>query len=303
VKDCIVGLGRFESANAATDKLKGIYFANKGDLVAVWTNPCSDADDAAGRCANFDPPASKCMQNLDTDKGTCRRIEVPASGKKKTACLDTPPPIIAAAFAPQAEGAPFAFADPGTAAGGPGPSGDDGAELVGLAPGDGLAFGTFDRRPRVESLQTRLNDRRNAGIGVDGKYGNATKEALRNFQLAAGLTPNPVVDEDTATALGGSTPVSESTLVGLQRGDGLVFGTFARRPRVSRLQSLLGVHGFPTKVDGMFGPLTGGALTGFQESVGLPPAELVDGETADALEGRRPICVETPDDEALPAPV
>jgi peptidoglycan hydrolase-like protein with peptidoglycan-binding domain len=84
---------------------------------------------------------------------------------------------------------------------------------------------------------------------------------------------------------GGSRPIGDP-LVGLARGDGLVFGTWHRRPRVRLLQSTLNDRSSSgLAVDGMFGPLTGQALTEFQVSVPLPPGERVDRPTAQALRG------------------
>ena len=63
-------------------------------------------------------------------------------------------------------------------------------------------------------------------------------------------------------------------------------GTWHRRERVSLLQEKLNERaGAGLNPDGMFGPLTGKALTGFQLGGGLPPQERVDRSTAQALRG------------------
>jgi peptidoglycan hydrolase-like protein with peptidoglycan-binding domain len=73
-------------------------------------------------------------------------------------------------------------------------------------------------------------------------------------------------------------------IVGLRRGDGLIFGTFARRDRVKVLQGRLNdVAGAGLDVDGMFGPLTTEALQSHQVAHGLPPTERVDAATARTL--------------------
>ena len=48
-----------------------------------------------------------------------------------------------------------------------------GNPLVGLKRGDGLVFGTFDRRTRVRALQERLNAKVAAGLDEDGMFGPA----------------------------------------------------------------------------------------------------------------------------------
>jgi len=254
--------------------------------------------------------------------------------------------------------------------------------LVGLQRGDGLNFGTEDRRPSVSLLQQRLNEHMQAGIDVDGMFGPKTSEMLREFQEALRLPQQEPVDEVTAQALNapvGEVPVpggaptpdqagkaariafageqldvaadgiilggqdvlaaggqlglsltapaagvdlnvaglkiidmatslkraaaalkdegarqqttttvagSANPLVGLKRGDGFVFGTFERRPRVSLLQNKLNEQGGAgLESDGMWGPLTSDALATFQAAHRLPVQDQVDADTADALMG------------------
>ena len=76
-----------------------------------------------------------------------------------------------------------------------------GNPLVGLKRGDGLVFGTFDRRTRVRALQERLNAKVAAGLDEDGMFGRLTSEALATFQAGAGLPTVEPVDADTADAL------------------------------------------------------------------------------------------------------
>ena len=82
-----------------------------------------------------------------------------------------------------------------------------GNPLVGLKQGDGLVFGTFDRRTRVRMLQNSLNARIVAGLAPDGLFGPRTSEALAAFQAIAGLNVVEPVDADTADALLGRTPI------------------------------------------------------------------------------------------------
>jgi hypothetical protein len=79
-------------------------------------------------------------------------------------------------------------------------------------------------------------------------------------------------------------------LVGLQEGDGLVFGTWERRPRVEELQTLLIIQGFgPLKMDGKFGENTTSALILFQLSRKIEPKNRVNVATAKALRKMGPI--------------
>jgi peptidoglycan hydrolase-like protein with peptidoglycan-binding domain len=83
--------------------------------------------------------------------------------------------------------------------------------LVGLKRGDGLVFGTFERRPRVSLLQDKLNEQGGAGIESDGMFGPVTADALAAFQAERGLAVQDEVDADTADALTGAGTASTAT--------------------------------------------------------------------------------------------
>jgi peptidoglycan hydrolase-like protein with peptidoglycan-binding domain len=274
VRNCIVGLNRGELALSSLPKLKRIYFQNKGELAAVWTNPHGNAEK--------DPrdPGCKCMNELEVGKGTCRLEQVPSPptpGKPggKTTCVPAGGPVFALASFTQPAG-PAVAAAPLVE-----------SDLVGLTRGDGLAVGTFDRRPRVERLQSRLNER-GGTLAADGMFGEQTATALHQLQARLGLPEQDTVDPASATALEGEpTPETQlSSLEGLRQQDGITFGTWHLRPRVTELQQRLTGHGFFAEPDGMFGNDTLAALNAFQSGHELTPSTVVDRETADALEGR-----------------
>ena len=77
------------------------------------------------------------------------------------------------------------------------------APLIGLKKGDGLDWGTWDKRPRVKLLQHKLNEKVMAGLDVDGMFGDKTADALQAFQLSISVPPAGVVDPVTADALMG----------------------------------------------------------------------------------------------------
>lgn len=79
------------------------------------------------------------------------------------------------------------------------PSADN--PVVGLKNQDGLAFGTFDKRPRVKLLQTKLNEKVGSGLSVDGMWGKKTSGSLESFQLSRSTVPTEFVDQDTGDAL------------------------------------------------------------------------------------------------------
>lgn len=67
--------------------------------------------------------------------------------------------------------------------------------------GKGMQSGKMDSSV-IQQAQQKLNDQGfNAGP-VDGKFGPATKEAVRKFQQAKGISPTGQIDQQTLTALG-----------------------------------------------------------------------------------------------------
>jgi len=222
-------------------------------------------------------PLNARVNKLTTDVGrTCQ------PGAKKVACV--PPEQLpgaedtAATLAAQAPGSDLTI----QAA-----EDESGSDLVGLTQGDGIAFGTFDRRSRVERLQEKLNEK-GASLSPDGMFGAQTTAALNQLQERIGVPAQDTVDPASADALeaGEGTGAEISRLEGLKLQDGITFGTWQLRPRVSELQGRLTGHGFACAVDGMFGNETLAALNGFQDSRGLPAGTVVDRDTADALEDR-----------------
>jgi hypothetical protein len=90
-------------------------------------------------------------------------------------------------------------------------------------------------------------------------------------------------------------------LVGLKHRDGLDWGTWERRPRVKLLQDKLNEKMLAgLNIDGMFGDKTRQALQEFQLSIDMPPHDLVDPVTADALMGKKK--KETPPGPVPPQP-
>ncbi len=100
-----------------------------------------------------------------------------------------------------------------------------------------------------------------------GKYNpqNNDGKRLLAHELTHTIQQGPGIqkkEEQTATP---ASQVSGNPLTGLKKGDGLVFGTFHLRPRVSLLQQKLNEKTFSgLQVDGMFGPKTMGALRLFR---------------------------------------
>lgn len=73
--------------------------------------------------------------------------------------------------------------------------------LIGLTRGDGIVFGTWEKRPRVRLLQQKLKEKASAGLKPDGMFGELTTKALNRFQLTRGILPGETVNSVTVQAL------------------------------------------------------------------------------------------------------
>ncbi|MGE0494521.1 MAG: peptidoglycan-binding protein [Vulcanimicrobiota bacterium] len=139
---------------------------------------------------------------------------------------------------------------------------------------------------RVRRLQQLLNQRAEAGLEVDGKFGPRTERAVAEFQHENGIRPNGQVGSRTLDRLNrGLSPehrldLPEAALrTGMKDKPGL-------GEHVANLQQMLNdFGGSKLKVDGAFGRNTEAAVKAFQTKQGLEPNGRVEGATRDALNG------------------
>jgi murein DD-endopeptidase MepM/ murein hydrolase activator NlpD len=134
--------------------------------------------------------------------------------------------------------------------------------------------------PDVAALQVGLRARGLYTGTVDGELGPGTEQALRRFQLRAGLQPDGVLSSSTRKAFG---RYGRRAPLGRRP---LAFGS--RGWDVAALQFALAWHGFPSAtLDGHLGLHTDRALRNFQRWAGLAPDGVAGPTTYAAL--RRPI--------------
>ena len=145
------------------------------------------------------------------------------------------------------------------------------------------------RGDSVSTLQRALNDR-GASLRVDGVYGPATLQAVRDFQASSGLAVDGVAGRRTWSALGTAPAAREapSSSTGTP-----VLRSGARGDDVRTLQKKLREHGATMTADGVFGGRTDRAVRAFQSSVGLRADGVVGARTWRALNGSQGSAVPT----------
>ena len=132
----------------------------------------------------------------------------------------------------------------------------------------------------VKRLQNKLAAAGFSPGKIDGIFGSMTRAAVVAFQKSAGLVQDGIVGVKTWTALGVNchtpTPPPVHHCPTLQQG--------STGPAVVTLQELLKSKGFYTgNIDGIFGPITRGAVVAFQGSAGLVQDGIVGIKTWTAL--------------------
>lgn len=141
------------------------------------------------------------------------------------------------------------------------------------------------RGPAVADLQHRLT---HLGYGVQatGELGPTTEGLIRRFQedhrvgATGKVGPQTLLELRVAEASTGARPLA-TAFPSLERGGTLQVGSAGLEVRT--LQRLLAVVGFPTTVDGKFGPQTAEALRGFQRAARVSPTGAFGATTMGAL--------------------
>lgn len=138
------------------------------------------------------------------------------------------------------------------------------------------------RDERVWVLQSLLGQAGFSPGVADGIFGVRTDAATREFQSAAGLVADGLVDSETWEEL------NRVVDQGIDLLPDVVARLGARGPIVIEIQTLLAAAGYsPGPVDGIFGSLTEAAVRAFQTAEPLPADGRVDSATFAAL-GDRP---------------
>lgn len=145
--------------------------------------------------------------------------------------------------------------------------------LTALASYDTIPYG--ERSDRVRKMQDKLKEKGYYPGSVDGKFGPATKSAVRKFQTSVGITVDGRPGNKTLTALyeGRSAINKANNTIQKQQTtptnpNALYYGCTGSR--VKSLQSALRRAGcYGGTLDGVYGDLTYDAVRKYQSKVGL----------------------------------
>lgn len=134
------------------------------------------------------------------------------------------------------------------------------------------------RGPAVTELQRRLDQRGLFPAAIDGVYGSATTQAVRQFQRIRRLEVTGIADAQTLNLLGIDTQRLATGLFHPNYGNISTeqISSASSRDDVRTLQGVLRSYGFNVAVDGVYGGETIQAVRAYQRTADLP----VDG-TAD----------------------
>ncbi len=132
-----------------------------------------------------------------------------------------------------------------------------------------------DTGDAVKALQTRLKELGYFNGAIGGNFGSITRDAVKAFQTAAGLTNDGIAGEETLNALfADDAPVKED--ITLRAGD--------NGDAVKKLQARLIELGYLTgSADGSFGSATQAAVMAFQSAAGLSVDGVAGESTQSAL--------------------
>ena len=120
---------------------------------------------------------------------------------------------------------------------------------------------------------------------IDGIFGLLTHRAVRAFQRSRGLEIDGVVGLETRVAIAAFT--ERPAVKSLLNLDGRILVPGMRGPDVGELKRWLRAAGFdpgPRPFNGVFDELAAGALSSFQQAVGLPADARLDSATRAALQ-------------------
>lgn len=134
-----------------------------------------------------------------------------------------------------------------------------------------------DSGPAVIDVQQRLSRALAEPLEVDGRFGDATYEAVRRFQRQRHLPADGIVGPETWRSLVESGHVLGGRLLWHSR-------RMMRGDDVRELQHRLNQLGFDAgNEDGIFGPLARAAVEDFQRNTGLPVDGVAGPQTLAAL--------------------
>ena len=150
-----------------------------------------------------------------------------------------------------------------------------------------------DRGPKVAILQKRLRQLGYYMAAVNGRYNDATEDALKGFQIEKKLPATGVADKETLDALGiqigqlnqtAAAPAATADSSKPARSTETALSSDDRGEAVAKLQRRLqAANYYNGPADGIYGSGTEEAVTAFQKAQGLEPDGVAGKKTLAAL--------------------
>ncbi len=145
------------------------------------------------------------------------------------------------------------------------------------------------RGEQVRQVQTLLITKGFLNGEADGICGSQTVEAIKKFQLSAGLEADGICGDETYALLNGRSAVAVNSGSDTEPGSGALKPGMSGN-RVRALQELLFKHGYLlTEPDGIYGTLTEHAVINFQRDTGLTVDGICGSETIARLQNRQAV--------------
>jgi peptidoglycan hydrolase-like protein with peptidoglycan-binding domain len=153
--------------------------------------------------------------------------------------------------------------------------------LVALAIGPAALAHDRSTRAEVREAQEQLDTLGYPVGGIDGRIGDRTRTAIRNFQRDKGLNATGQLDHDTFDALADAAADNRRAAADERHAEP---GDHAMSSSIRRAQTKLERLGYPVETDGELGTKTRTALRNFQRDRGLNATGELDQDTLEALD-------------------
>lgn len=154
------------------------------------------------------------------------------------------------------------------------------AENQGYRPGGGVVYAEGNRGSMIVDMQQKLQSAGYLSGGVDGVYGEDTKNAVKRYQQDHNIPVSGVIDEMTYADLNNGAPASSSSSSASSGSSSYLYQEGDSGSEVQMLQQRLKNAGYLSgSADGIYGDDTRNAVISVQNAYGLSATGNIDNQT------------------------